>query len=116
MKLDDAIAAHSAWKLRLRQFVDGRGDKLDSKVVGRDDACPLGQWLHGDGRAHATRPEFERLVKEHAQFHKTAGDVVRAVEMGSKARAEALLASRGAFDLSSQATVDAILGLKRVAK
>ena len=116
MKLEDAIAAHSAWKLRLRQFVDGRGDKLESKTVARDDACALGQWLHGDGQCHAARPEFAKLLKEHAQFHKTAGDVVRAIEMGNKSRAESLLASRGPFDLSSQATVDAILGLKRAAR
>lgn len=116
MKLDDAIAAHVGWKLRLRQFADGQGEKLESAIVRLDDRCPLGQWLHGEGKTLAAHAEFKTVVASHAAFHRCAADVVRAVEGGSRAKAETLLAPAGAFDKASQETVSALVRLKRVVK
>lgn len=116
MKLDDAISSHLSWKIKLHQFLDGQGEKLDSRNVQRDDVCALGQWLHGVGKAHANRAEFTNLLKEHAQFHRTAADVVRAIELGGRDRAKALLAPAGQFEQASESTVSAIVRLKRVVK
>jgi len=113
MKLDDAITAHTRWKLRLQLFVEGAGDKLDSKVVCRDDKCELGAWIYGEGKSLAARPEFAAVQKVHATFHRCAGDVVRAIEVGDRAKADRLLATDGPFDVASKETVVAIVRLKR---
>lgn len=74
--IDHAIGAHGRWKTRLRiALATGEGD-LDPHVICRDDACALGQWLHGFD--HAVRGDFDyRLVcAVHAEFHQQAGRVL----------------------------------------
>lgn len=78
LDFDAAIDAHGKWKQRLVDYVNGRGEKLDPAVVGRDDQCALGCWIHGDGRALRGNALFGDLKIEHAGFHRCAADVIRA--------------------------------------
>jgi hypothetical protein len=71
------VEAHRDWKTRLQAFLRGQGDSLEADKVSRDDACKLGEWLYGPGQKYAGRAEFDDLVREHAGFHKSAGEVVR---------------------------------------
>ena len=44
----EAINAHIHWKIRLEKYLDGTSEeKLDPKLVSRDDQCKLGKWIHG---------------------------------------------------------------------
>jgi aerotaxis receptor len=112
--LDQAVAAHLQWKTRLRNAID-RGETLDADTICRDDRCPLGQWLHGQGRqrwGHA--PEFTTLLERHADFHRTVGAVARQVNAGEKHAAGRALQGGTAFARATQATVMAIKALQRV--
>ena len=94
---DGAIEAHRQWKVRLRQAIAERG-RLDAESICRDDQCPLGRWLHGDGgRRWGTRPTFVALVDKHAQFHQTAADVARRINGGQYDQAERLIGGGSAF-------------------
>jgi len=77
LDFDGAIAAHGKWKQRLLDFVAGGGEQLDPAVVGRDDQCALGCWIHGDGRALRGNTKYTELKGEHAGFHRCAADVIR---------------------------------------
>ena len=77
LDFDGAIAAHGKWKQRLLDFVDGGSETLDPIVVGRDDQCALGCWIHGDGRALRNNANYADLKGEHAGFHRCAADVIR---------------------------------------
>jgi methyl-accepting chemotaxis protein len=77
LDFDGAITAHGKWKQRLLDFVAGGGEQLDPMVVGRDDQCALGCWIHGDGRALRGNAEYTDLKGEHAGFHRCAADVIR---------------------------------------
>lgn len=77
LDFDGAISAHGKWKQRLLDFVAGGGEPLDPVVVGRDDQCALGCWIHGDGRALRGNAEYTDLKGEHAGFHRCAADVIR---------------------------------------
>jgi methyl-accepting chemotaxis protein len=77
LDFDGAITAHGKWKQRLLDFVAGGGEQLDPMVVGRDDQCALGCWIHGDGRALRGNAEYTDLKSEHAGFHRCAADVIR---------------------------------------
>ncbi len=45
--IDKAIGAHGAWKQRLADAAEGRGDDLKVDVVRADDACEFGKWFAG---------------------------------------------------------------------
>ncbi len=111
--LGAAIAAHMAWKTKLRNAVE-QGEKLEVDTVCRDDRCPLGQWLHGPGRlscGHA--PAFTALLERHAEFHTEVGKVARLVNAGQKPQALAALEGGTAFARATQATVVAIKTLQQ---
>ena len=108
----DAIAAHMQWKARLRNAALA-GEALDAEKVGCDDACPLGQWLHGEGRARwGRRPRFTELVERHAAFHRAAAAVARVSNAGRREEALAMLEGGTPFAQATQATVMAIRALQ----
>lgn len=113
MNLKDAIDAHSKWKVRLRMFLSGTGEKLDPAVVERDNQCDLGKWIHGEGARHGASADYQKLRTEHALFHRCAAKVVRTAMAGKKAEAGAMLTEAGEFTQTSQKTVIAIQALAR---
>jgi methyl-accepting chemotaxis protein len=94
---DSAIRAHRDWKVKLRQAIAEHG-RLDAETICRDDHCPLGRWLHGEGgRRWSSRPSFSTLLGKHAEFHRTAGDVARRINGGQYEQAERLIGAGSAF-------------------
>lgn len=92
MNLYDAINAHVAWKVRLRDYLDGTSEEmLDPRQVGRDDKCELGQWIHANIDSHANKPLFKQVQLQHADFHRCAAEIVATVDSGKLADADKLL-------------------------
>lgn len=91
--LSRAVESHIRWKLRLRNYLDGKSDEqLDPSVICRDDQCELGKWIHGAGMNHFhDLPPFHELRSDHAEFHQIAGKVVRHAQSNEHPRAETLL-------------------------
>ena len=85
-------------------------DLPDPLVAGRDDLCPLGGWIRGDGRALQVKPEFGELQLEHAAFHQCAAELVRARVAGDMAGVMALL--EGEFSERSRRVVDLLQRLR----
>jgi Chemoreceptor zinc-binding domain len=65
--IDTAISAHENWKLRLRNYLDGKStEQLSPEVVCLDDKCDLGKWLHGPGGQRLGKyPAFTMLIARH---------------------------------------------------
>lgn len=103
MNFDDAIAAHIIWKARLGLYMEGL-ERLEAQAVAVDNACDLGKWLHGAGRAHQHHPSYELLRRRHAEFHQAAADVVRRCAGGQGVQQEAALIGPGSpfFALSTE--------------
>jgi methyl-accepting chemotaxis protein len=111
---DDAVKAHAAWKMKLLDYIRDPSKKLDPAVVGVDNRCPLGQWLHGDAKAKLGGvPEFETLVAEHARFHRAVGCAVEEVNAGKVLNDQAVLGWESEYAASSRSVVTAITTLKR---
>jgi methyl-accepting chemotaxis protein len=89
-----AIQSHQKWKARLGDYARGQGnEQLDADTICRDDRCPLGLWLHNEASVpHAQFGLFNRLVEEHAEFHRQAAEVVRLIQAGAAESARAELA------------------------
>lgn len=103
LDFEGAIAAHGNWKKRLLDFVAGGGERLDPVVVGRDDQCALGCWIHGDGRVLRGDSNYLNLKTEHAGFHRCAADVIRLQVAGNSSAARAQIA--GEFSSRSKRVI-----------
>ena len=88
-----AIQAHRNWKTRLAAYVANESDeKLDSRVICRDDQCALGKWINGPGADEFGHlPSFGELKVFHGQFHLVAGRIVQLHDDKRTQEAEDLL-------------------------
>lgn len=111
MNFDDAVKAHTFWKVTLRWLVNGRRG-LDEEMAHDDRACELGAWIHGEGSRYAQFPAFAEMVSEHAEFHRLAGEVARLTLTGDTAAADRMLAPDGEFSRASDRTISAIFRLQ----
>ena len=112
MNFDDAIAAHAAWKTKLRTLINAGQGEVDEKKLGSDNACPVGQWLYGEGQRHASQPGFAAVRDNHKRFHQLAGSVAVKAKAGQKAAAAAILDS-SEYGQASLAVVQAIAVLRK---
>lgn len=74
-----AIQAHRNWKNRLGKYLSDESDeKLNYRVICRDDQCVLGKWINGQGADDFGHlPSFGELKVSHGQFHLAAGRIVQ---------------------------------------
>lgn len=106
---DSAISAHLEWKMKLTKYLSNPDGSLDHKVVCLDNKCKLGAWLHGDG-AHFenSSQNFKALKSSHADFHRSAGEIIKQIDQGNKKVAEISMAPQGDYFEASQNTVKLI--------
>ena len=110
------IAAHRDWRRRLLAYIDGIStESLDETVICHDNRCDLGKWIHGNGsRFYGSESTFQRLLHDHAAFHRSAGDVVTLFKKHGERHARRTL--NGEFDLHSMHVVSALEQLERQVK
>ena len=82
MDFDEAIRAHSAWKLKLSAYLRNPDGSLKASEIQADNKCALGQWIYGEGAKHSSHAEFTTLKAEHQRFHKAAAQVVQKADSG----------------------------------
>lgn len=111
MNFDDAIKAHTFWKVSLRWMINN-GKPLDDAHIGSPHECELGHWILGEGACHHALPAFQALITQHEEFHRIAGQVVKSIETGQGEVAQNMLAPDGSFSLASAKTIEAIRELK----
>ncbi|WP_162888580.1 methyl-accepting chemotaxis protein [Dechloromonas sp. HYN0024] len=110
LDIDGAISAHRGWKQHLTDYVAGGGAQLDPVIVGRDDVCALGCWIHGDGRVLNGHPGYGDLKTEHAGFHRCAAEIIRTAKSGDTDRARREIA--GEFSARSQRVIGLLENLR----
>ena len=111
---DAAIEAHRAWKVKLRSAIS-RKEQLDAATIARDDCCPLGKWIHGNGgHRYGSKPRFTELLERHRDFHSAAGDVARTINQGQYDQADRMLGSGSAFSSRSNEVSTVLTNIKRL--
>ena len=112
MNFDEAIQAHVQWKMKLRQHLGG-AQKFDAGVVGKDDQCVLGKWIHGEASTkYRQLPDYAKLKAAHASFHATAASVIRTHDSGLGVKAAELL--EGLYEKASLEVVHHIRHIRKV--
>lgn len=112
MNFDEAIRAHSDWKMKLGTYLRNPDGSLKSAEISPDNKCPLGQWIYGEGAKFSTLPEYEILRTEHAKFHKEAAQVVTKADSGQNVTEEVALGANSGFAKASSSVVSAIMKMK----
>ena len=107
-----AVIAHGKWKDRLQDFANGTGGSLDPDVVGRDDRCEFGTWLHGDGATAKNMPSYAAVGSSHATFHRHAAEIVRRIKAGNIEEVKGMLADP--TSAYARASRDVILTMSRL--
>ncbi|MBS2017391.1 MAG: CZB domain-containing protein [Deltaproteobacteria bacterium] len=108
MDFSAAIVAHTRWKYRLVDYVEGRSaEKLDADAIACDDRCDLGKWIHASRALEASKT-FVELRTEHAAFHTCAAEVVRTRQAGRVDDARKLLEITSPYVVHSTAVVTLI--------
>lgn len=116
MNFDDAIMAHTQWKMKLAIYVSNPDRSLHASDVAADNKCQLGQWLHGEGQKYSALPEFSKLVSDHAHFHKAASAIIRKADSGQHVTEEIALGAHSEFASASTAVVQALMAMKNEVK
>ena len=82
LNMKQALDAHLEWTRRFESMMKGEQvEKVKYNEVACDDACMLGKWIHGYAKqAYSTLPEYKELKNAHANFHLTAGNVVKHID------------------------------------
>lgn len=105
-----AIAAHAAWKTRLRHAIELGRSEIDPASAAREDRCELGQWLcEGIAAADRHSPHYGRVRAVHAELHGEVGQILTLALAGDAADARALLAPGGRFQQLSTDLVGALV-------
>jgi methyl-accepting chemotaxis protein len=112
MNFDRAVEAHAKWKQKLAAYIAKPDRSLNADETGRDDGCELGQWLHGKGRRFSDRPEFAQLIRDHADFHAAAGEIIRGADAGRITGQEIALGGRSRYAQVSTAVVGSLMKIK----
>lgn len=116
MNFDEAIQAHSAWKMKLSNYLRKPDGSLKPAEIQLDNKCALGQWIYGEGVKWSSLSEYSVLKSEHSRFHKAAAEVVKKADSGVDTSEETALGSKSEFALASGAVVAAIMAIRRKAQ
>lgn len=89
VELEVARAAHQAWKMRLRAFLDGDADIPKEQAVSGHQ-CDFGKWYYGPGKEHFGQgnPGFKTLENPHLEMHDLIARILEAKSAGRTQEAE----------------------------
>jgi hypothetical protein len=108
MDFDEAMAAHTKWKMSFLQGIRGHGQRPEAAEIARVDLCDLGVWLAAEGVQYASYPSHAEVLTAHADFHQRAADVARTLKGGDAEGAEAMLAAGRPYALASESVFLAV--------
>ena len=116
MNLEESVQKHAEWKLKFRSAISTE-QQMDAESIAKDNCCPLGQWLHGDGKSVCgSKPEYQRAVEAHRKFHVEAGKVASLINARRYEEAGKMIGSETAYANASQTVGTALMALKKAAK
>ena len=113
-----AKKAHIDWKMKLTNYLRNPDKSLDHNKICLDNTCMLGKWIYGDGSDYRELNPiiFDELKNSHAEFHKTAGQIIEYINTKNPEAAENLLSPTGNYILISDKTISLIDKLEAISK
>lgn len=83
LDFDSAIAMHRAWKMKFHLAIDNiRGGDYDTRPLGDDAQCALGQWLAANAGELKDFASAGVLMAIHQDFHQRSESIADAIRQG----------------------------------
>ena len=82
------IGAHGLWKQRLLDAIRTGKSEWTPEVVCQDNQCEFGKWLYACSAEEKSSPHYNKIKSLHANFHKSASNVLKLALAGKKSEAE----------------------------
>lgn len=80
---DSAITMHRAWKMKFHMALDNiRGKDFDTRPLGDEASCRLGQWLAASARELDAYDSARELLAVHREFHRQSELIADAIRDG----------------------------------
>jgi len=95
--IEKGIAAHAAWKARLRAAIKSGKFEVPVATVSKDNQCEFGKWLYGLSGNEAQTEHFSAVKRLHARFHEEAAKVVTLATSGQTGKAEEAIGVQGDY-------------------
>jgi len=112
MNFQQAVTAHTGWKMKVARYLSCPDGSLQAVVVRQGHRCELGKWLHGEGKTFEHLPEYQKLVEDHARLHESASELIRRTNTGETLRSETAMGDRSPYGLAARALVSSLRGLQ----
>lgn len=104
-EINKAIAAHSLWKVRLRQALETGSSEFTIDKVKTDNQCDFGKWLYSLPVAERQSADWKTVQQLHSKFHAEAGNILDLALKGKKKEFEdAMMLGKDFAKLSSGLT------------
>lgn len=88
VELEMAKSAHRAWRVRIRNFLDGKS-ALSLEEASSHNDCDLGRWCNSSGlQQFGHLAAMQQLQKPHEQLHTMIRQIIEAGQRGDHAGAE----------------------------
>ena len=116
MNFDEAIRAHSDWKMKLTRYLSNPDGSINVQELSKDHLCTLGKWLHGEGRSYKNVAEYQKLIQDHAHFHRAAADIVIRKDRGEDVKGDISLGGNSPFAKYSMSVVSLLMKMKTLIK
>ncbi len=83
-----AKSAHLAWKVRLRDFLDGKRSLSHKEAVSHHD-CVLGKWYYDEGLSrYGEIADMRAIETPHTEMHRLIKEIISLKETGNHREAE----------------------------
>ncbi len=99
-EIDAALMAHSAWKRRFRDYLNGKAS-FDAMAVGDAHQCRFGKWFDEEGYRLMPEGREGQIRSAHDEFHRVAADILQKIKDKRFAEARADIAADGALNHAS---------------
>jgi methyl-accepting chemotaxis protein len=110
-QIELALAAHAAWKERLRLAIETQSSEIAVTTVRQDNQCAFGKWLHDASLDKGVKqsPQYAKCLDLHRQFHVTAGSVMSDALAGRRQEANRAMAPESEFAAISASLIAALM-------
>ena len=82
------VGAHGLWKQRLIDAIKTGQSEWTPDIVCQDNQCEFGKWLYSCSAEEKSSPHYETIRSLHADFHKSAAQVLELALKGNSGEAQ----------------------------
>jgi hypothetical protein len=102
--LYDAMTSHVCCKYYLSKAMSTGVCNPPSSVIRDYKVCQFGKWLYSSDlpREILASPYYTSIIKIHIDFHHTASEVMKMIEIGEINKAKKMMLDNGLYSMNSK--------------